>query len=234
MITAIAIDDEPVALEIIKSLSQKIPFLNLQATFINAFEAKHYLDKQQVDLLFLDIKMPDISGIKFYQQLSQNPLVIFTTAYSEHAVKSYELEAIDYLLKPFSFERFQKACEKAKSKFEMQVNTRQFTPFFIKSGYERIRLDPQEIIYAESTGNYITFTLPYKKIQTRLTMAETLALLPQPGFFRVHRSFIVAKDKITRIEKQMLHLGKHLVPIGNMYSEGVVEMMIGLQDPISQ
>jgi len=225
MINAIAIDDEPVALEIIKSLSQKIPFLNLQAVFVNAFEAKDYLDKQQVDLLFLDIKMPDISGIEFYQLLTQKPLVIFTTAYSEHAVKSYELEAIDYLLKPFSFERFQKACEKAKSILELQSTSTQATPIFLKSGYEKIRVDPKDILFVESAGNYMTFTLNDKKILTRLTMAETLSLLPQPGFVRVHRSFIIAKDKVTRIEKQQLHLGMHRVPVGSMYSEEVAGML---------
>ncbi|MCE7040333.1 LytTR family DNA-binding domain-containing protein [Dyadobacter sp. CY312] len=225
MINAIAIDDEPVALEIIRSLVQKVPFLNLQAVFVNAFEAKDYLDKQQVDLLFLDIKMPDISGIEFYQLLTQKPLVIFTTAYSEHAVKSYELEAIDYLLKPFSSERFQKACEKAKSILELQATTRQSAPLFLKSGYEKIRVDPQEILFVESAGNYMTFALPDRKILTRLTMAETLAMLPQPGFVRVHRSFIIAKDKVTKIEKQQLHLGTYVVPVGNMYAEEVAGML---------
>jgi two-component system LytT family response regulator len=225
MINAIAIDDEPVALEIIRSLSQKIPFLNLQAVFVNAYEAKDYLDQHQVDLLFLDIKMPDISGIEFYQLLTQKPLVIFTTAYSEHAVKSYELEAIDYLLKPFSFERFQKACEKARSILELQRASRQSSPIFLKSGYEKIRVDPQDILFVESAGNYMTFTLSGKKVLTRLTMVETLAMLPQPGFVRVHRSFIVAKDKITKIEKQQLHLGPYVVPVGSMYAEEVAGML---------
>src|SRR6476660_4563407 len=110
---AIAIDDEPIALDIIKSLAAKVPFLDLKAGFTDAFKALEYLQKEQVDLLFLDIKMPDISGIDFFQSLSKKPLVIFTTAYTEHAVTSFELDAVDYLLKPFSLSRFIKGCNKA-------------------------------------------------------------------------------------------------------------------------
>src|SRR4028119_225599 len=110
---AIAIDDEPIALDIIKSHASKVPFLDLEATFTDAFKALEYLQKESVDLLFLDIKMPDISGIDFFNSLSKKPLVIFTTAYSEHAVASFELDAVDYLLKPFSLARFIKGCNKA-------------------------------------------------------------------------------------------------------------------------
>src|ERR1700745_3475366 len=120
MLHAIAIDDEPIALEVIKNLSSKIPFISLDAVFTNAFEALEYLQKEKLDLLFLDIKMPDISGIDFLQSIPSPPMVIFTTAYSEHAVQSFELDAIDYLLKPFSHSRFLKACNKAYQLSELK------------------------------------------------------------------------------------------------------------------
>src|ERR1700745_906871 len=120
MLHAIAIDDEPIALEVIKNLSSKIPFIALDAVFTNAFEALEFLHKEKIDLIFLDIKMPDISGIDFLQSIPNPPMVIFTTAYSEHAVQSFELDAIDYLLKPFSLTRFLKACNKAQEQFELR------------------------------------------------------------------------------------------------------------------
>src|SRR5882762_9681116 len=120
MMKAIAIDDEPVALEVIKNLSAKIPFVELTEVFTNAFEAIPILQKENIDLLFLDIRMPDISGIDFLQSIPNPPMVIFTTAYSEHAVQSFELDAIDYLLKPFSQSRFLKACNKANEQYELK------------------------------------------------------------------------------------------------------------------
>src|SRR3569623_1092025 len=145
MLKAIAIDDEPVALEVIKSLSVKIPFIQLAACFTNAFDAIHYLQKEKVDLLFLDIKMPDISGIDFLKSIPHPPMVIFTTAYSEHAVQSFELDAIDYLLKPFSQARFLKACSKAYKQHELSYNAisapAQNAHIFIKSGYEQLRVN---------------------------------------------------------------------------------------------
>src|SRR5882724_2273869 len=150
MLRAIAIDDEPIALEVIRNLSAKIPFVGLDAFFTNAFEAMDYLQKEKVDLLFLDIKMPDISGIDFLQSLPAPPMVIFTTAYSEHAVQSFELDAIDYLLKPFSQSRFLKACNKAHEQFELRQhnnNTASPATVFIKSGYEQLRVELNDILY---------------------------------------------------------------------------------------
>src|SRR5882762_9535167 len=142
MLRAIAIDDEPIALEVIKSLSAKIPFIELSVCFTNAYEAAEYLRKEKVDLLFLDIKMPDISGIEFLKSLSHPPMVVFTTAYSEHAVQSFELDAIDYLLKPFSQARLLKACNKAYELHELKVNGKRAVAasgfIFVKSGYGQI------------------------------------------------------------------------------------------------
>src|SRR6186713_554809 len=155
MLTAVAIDDEPMALEVIRNLSAKIPFLELKACYTNAYEAMGYLRTERTDLLFLDIKMPDISGIEFLGSLTDPPMVIFTTAYSEHAVQSFELDAIDYLLKPFSPSRFLKACNKAHELHILKkagtgtTDTAAPAHIFIKSGYGLIRIELKDILYVE-------------------------------------------------------------------------------------
>lgn len=219
MLKAIAIDDEPIALEVIKNLSAKISFVDVTAFFTNAFDAIAYLQHEKIDLIFLDIKMPDISGIDFLKSISNPPMVIFTTAYSEHAVQSFELNAIDYLLKPFSQSRFLKACNKAFEQFELRKNTGTPSPayVFIKSGYEQIRVALDEILYAESNGNYMQFVLQKSKFLSRLTMAETEALLPAFDFMRIHRSFIVAKKQVTKIEKNSVWINGTELPIGASY-----------------
>src|SRR5450755_1789399 len=156
MLKAIAIDDEPIALEVIKNLSSKISFIELIDCFTNAFDAITYLQQEKTDLIFLDIKMPDISGIDFLKSISNPPMIIFTTAYSEHAVQSFELDAIDYLLKPFSQSRFLKACNKAYEQYRLKnknVTSLSDESIFIKSGYDQIRILLNEILYVESSGN---------------------------------------------------------------------------------
>lgn len=229
MLTAIAIDDEPVALDVIKNLSAKIPFIDLKASFTNAFEAIDFLRKEKIDLLFLDIKMPDISGIDFLKSISNPPMVIFTTAYSEHAVQSFELDAIDYLLKPFSLSRFLKACNKALEQFQLRNknNDASSSSVFIKSGYEQLRVELNDILYAESNGNYIDFVLADKKITSRLTMSEAEALLPASLFVRIHRSYVVAKKYITRIEKNNVWVNKTALPVGANYANEVMRIVSG-------
>jgi len=223
MITAIAIDDEPIALEVIKSHTQKIPFIHLHACYTNAFEAIDLLNTGTIDLLFLDIKMPDISGIDFLQSLHVKPMVIFTTAYSEHAVQSFELDAIDYLLKPFSLSRFLKACNKANEQYSLRNsgNANEVETVFIKSGTGQVRVSLNDILYAESNGNYIQFVLPGKKITSRLTMNEATALLPAALFVRIHRSYIAAKKHINKIEKESVWINNIALPIGASYFEEV-------------
>ena len=199
MLTAIAIDDEPIALDIVKNLAAKIPFLSMKAFFTNAFEAADFLHKEKIDLIFLDIKMPDISGIDFLQSIPKPPMVIFTTAYSGHAVQSFELNAIDYLLKPFSLTRFLKACNKAQEQFELRQynnNTTSSGAIFIKSGYEQLRLELDSLLYVESSGNYVQFVTEQQKIMSRLTMSEAEALLPAADFLRIHRSYIVPIQRL--------------------------------------
>lgn len=225
MLKAVAIDDEPMALEVIKSLSAKIPFLQLQACFTNAFEAMGYLKKDDTDLIFLDIKMPDISGIDLMRSLSYPPMVIFTTAYSEHAVQSFELDAIDYLLKPFSPARFLKACHKAHELYTLkQQHTGGHPPpdhIFVKSGYGQIRIDLGDILFVQSTGNYMQFVLPEEKILSRLTMNEVEELLPAGAFVRIHRSYLVARSKVSRIERGSVWVKDKELPIGAGYAHEI-------------
>ena len=218
---AIAIDDEPIALGIIKSHAAKVPFLDLQAVFTDAFEALSYLQKEQVDLLFLDIKMPDISGIDFFNSLSKKPLVIFTTAYSEHAVTSFELDAVDYLLKPFSLSRFIKGCNKAFELYNYRNAAETTDHLYIKTGYEQVKVLFDDILYLEASGNYVTFVLKDRNILCRSTFLEAMNLLPSDKFIRTHRSYLVAINKIDKVEKHQLTLGNKIVPVSEGYQGDV-------------
>jgi two-component system, LytTR family, response regulator len=219
MLRAIAIDDEPVALDVIRRHCRSISFIDLQAGFTDPHQAIAWLQKDQTDLLFLDIQMPDLSGLELLKTLQPRPLTIFTTAYSEHAVKGFELDAIDYLLKPFSEERFEKACQKALGLFEMkQAASGKQKYLYIKTGYEQVRVAVDDIVYVQSAGNYVSFMLNRQKILTRLTMAETEAMLPASAFVRIHRSYIVAKGHITKLEKGKVYCGDAGLPVGAGYA----------------
>ncbi|WP_428330575.1 LytR/AlgR family response regulator transcription factor [Mucilaginibacter sp.] len=221
MIRAIAIDDEPFALEVIRSHADKVPFIELTECFTDAFKAIEYIAKGSVDLLFLDITMPDLSGLELMESLQQKPMVIFTTAYSEHAVQSYELNAVDYLLKPFAFTRFLKACNKANEQLQAKQSYKPAASdsIFIKSGYEQLKISYNDILYLESGGNYMSFILADgRTILSRLTMADTLALLPANQFLKVHRSYIVNKLKVDRAERHQLHIGVQIVPVGGAFN----------------
>ncbi|NLR63560.1 response regulator transcription factor [Chitinophaga varians] len=225
-LAAIAIDDEPVALAVIKNHAAMVPFLEMKGYFTNAYEAMEFLSREKVDLLFLDIKMPDISGLDFISSLPQPPMTIFTTAYSEHAVKSFELDAVDYLLKPFSLIRFIKACNKAHSLWQLkQKNPPQAKEapayIFLKSGYEQFKIMLEDILYLESAGNYVNFILKDRRLISRLSMQEAMDLLPTALFTRVHRSYIVANDKVERADRTSLYIRNVAIPIGAAYGTAV-------------
>ena len=219
--TAIAVDDEPMALEIIKSHAAKVTFLELKATFTDAFKAMEYLQRESVDLIFLDIKMPDISGIDFFNSLSKKPLLIFTTAYSEHAVTSFEMDAIDYLLKPFSLARFIKACNKAFELHNFRNSSESSDHLFVKTGYETVKVMYDEILYLEAAGNYVTFVLTDRSVLSRSTFAEAMNLVPSGKFLRVHRSYLVAISKIDKIERHQVTIKNKKVPVSEAYSSGL-------------
>jgi len=225
---AIAIDDEPIALDVVKSLASKVPFISLQAVFTNAFEAIAYLQQNQVDLIFLDIKMPDISGIDFLNSLRHPPLVIFTTAYAEHAVKGFELNALDYLLKPFSLSRFLKACNKAEELYSLRKQSTTSTEplhLFIKDGYEQIKVAIDDITYIEAAGNYTQINLQNNSsLSTRMPIGEMLNLLPAKKFIRTHRAFIVAKNRITKFDRVQIWIGTQLIPIGPTYAQCILDL----------
>jgi len=219
---AIAIDDEPIALDIVKSHAAKVSFLHLEAVFTNAFEAIAYLQKNPVDLMFLDIKMPDISGIDFLNSLTNPPLVIFTTAYAEHAVKGFELNAMDYLLKPFSLPRFLKACNKAQELHSLRQNTQVAATqtLFIKDGYTQIKISADDIVFAEAAGNYTQIHLKDQtSLSTRMPIGEMLSLLPAQKFIRVHRAFLVSKNAVTKFDRNQIWIGDKSIPIGPTYAQ---------------
>lgn len=223
MLTAIAIDDEPRALEVVEMHASRVPFLNLKATFTDAFEAIPYLQQHKIDLLFLDIKMPDISGIEFIHILQKVPMVVFTTAYSEYAVKGFELDAIDYLLKPFSLARFTKACNKA---LEISQLTKEIAPdfIFLKTGYEEEKVFFDDILYIEAEGNYMSFILKNKKLLSRQNISETLNFLPSGQFVRIHRSYIVAINKIQKITRQAVWIAGKEISVGASYEDKLIEI----------
>ena len=221
---AIAIDDEPIALEIIKSHAAKVPFLELGAVFTDAFKALEYLQKEPVDLIFLDIKMPDISGIEFFNSLAKKPLLIFTTAYTEHAATSFEMDAVDYLLKPFSLARFIKGCNKAFELYNFRSGAEPaeaLDHLFVKTGYEQLKVLYEDILYLEATGNYVTFVLKDKSVLSRSTFSEVISGLPGDKFVRVHRSYMVAVRKIDKVERHQVTVGTAKIPVSEAYSSNL-------------
>lgn len=228
MILSIAIDDEPKALDIIQLYADKIPFLNLKKTFRDAFVALGYLQENTVDLIFLDINMPDISGIEFLQSLVNPPLVIFTTAYSEYAVESYEYQAVDYLLKPIIFSRFLKAVNRVSEIIEMKKKEPQIKldnrsqesgHLLVKSGTDMYNIPYEDILFIEGAQNYIFIHSKEKKIISLTRMKEVELKLPDQLFFRIHKSFIVSLKQIEKIESYQVTIKDHEIPIGKTYKE---------------
>jgi len=221
--TAIAIDDEPIALDIVKNHVSHVPFIELTATFTNPFEARTYLQQNKTDLIFLDIKMPDISGIDFLNGIINPPMVVFTTAYSEHAVKSFELDAIDYLLKPFSLSRFLKACNKAQELYTLRNKQEQgeaLTSIFIKDGLKQIRVQLDDILFIEAAGNYTKIYMEADiTLSTRVTISDMQLLLPAKRFIRTHRGFIVSRNKISKFDRTQININHHTIPIGATYAQ---------------
>ncbi|MBN1462856.1 MAG: response regulator transcription factor [Paludibacteraceae bacterium] len=229
------IDDEPYALELIKDYILRTPFLELAKCFSNPFKAMDFLNKERIDLVFLDINMPEISGIQLYKSLNIPPMVIFTTAYPEFAAESYEYNAIDYLVKPIKYERFLKAVNKASgfintppssdSQEVKSVQTSKDNCLFIKSGSQLVKIYPNDILYIEAAGNYMCFHTREKKVMTLLNAKEVLELLPGNHFVRIHKSYIISIDHIDAIERHDVIVNGKLIPIGITYREHFLSLM---------
>lgn len=223
MLKAIAIDDEPMALEVIKAHSKKVTFLDLQETFVSAMEALDFLKKNPCDLVFLDINMPDITGLDFSQLLPKNTSVIFTTAYSQYAVDAFNINALDYLLKPIDFSRFMKACQKTYEKINEEAPKIPY--LFVKDGYDLVRVSIENLLFVESEGNYLTFKESDKKTVTRMTMTEAIEMLPKSEFFRVHKSFVINLNHVKKIERHQVWVDTEAVPIAANYRDELMEVL---------
>lgn len=218
----IIIDDEPLAREILETYIKQIPFVTLCASCSNAYEASEAMQTNQIDLLFLDIQMPGINGLSFAQTLTQKPLIIFTTAYAEYALQGFEVQAVDYLLKPISPERFLQAVTKAHELFilHQQPHTIPSTEFmFVKSEYQTIKINFADITYIEGLKDYVKIYCGKKMIVTLLNIKNVYEKLPKHLFIRVHKSYIVSVGAIEKIDRQRIIIGNTYIPIGEMYKE---------------
>lgn len=226
MIKAIALDDEPLALEILQSLCDTIDYIELKKTFTKSDEAFKYLKKYPVDLLFLDINMPSISGLDFYKKLPHKTMVIFTTAYSEFAVEGFTLSATDYLLKPISLSRFQQAVEKAYSQWKLQNQNIEQQYLFIRADYSLIKILFSDILYIEGLDDYVKIHIQNQKtVVARMTLKAILQKLPETEFIRVHRSFIIPISKISKIRNKIIYIDQAEIPISASYEEPFLKLL---------
>lgn len=229
MIKCLAIDDEPFALEQLKSYIEKVPFLSLVAVCQDAFEAMKVLLEKEVDAIFMDINMPDLNGLDFARSLIERPMLVFTTAYSEYAVEGYKVDAVDYLLKPFGFEDFQRAANKMRRLQELVAlsgkevqKAESDDVLFLKSDYKIVKINMKDICYVEGMSEYLRIFLEgeEKPIITLLSMKKLEERLPADRFMRVHRSYIVNLKKIEEVFKFRIVM-KHdtYIPVGEIYKE---------------
>ena len=231
-ITCAAIDDEPLALQLLDSFMQKVPYLESKGVFESGFDAIPLLKTDPVDLLFLDINMPDLTGIQFLQTLKNPPLVIFTTAYDEFALQGFELNALDYLLKPFSYDRFLKATDKAYELLDLKAKSAEHEKIvdgyiFVKSEHNIIKIPLHEIRYIEGFKDYLKiYAAPTRPIFTLKSMKSMEHMLPPEQFVRVHRSYIVSIDKIHSFRNGRIKVGDKAIPIGELYKDAFHQKVV--------
>jgi len=227
-ITCIITDDEPFARKGLQGYVEKINFLDLKGVCEDALQLSDLLQKQPVDLLFLDIQMPHISGVDFIKALARPPKVIFTTAFEQYAVQGFELDIMDYLLKPISYERFLKAALKARDYFALRETTSQATvPYiFIKVNGKLEKINFDDILFIEGMENYVAIHLANKKLITHSTIKGLFEKLPQGRFIQTHKSFIAAINKIDTIEGNTLHIKQYQVPVSKYLREAVLGQIV--------
>jgi len=230
MIHCIIIDDEPLARRGLKEYIADVNFLHLSGEFENPLNAMDMLTRQEIDLIFLDIQMPKITGLEFMKTMSNMPMVILTTAYPQYALEGFELNVIDYLLKPFSFERFWKAIVKSKTQLESKKQTPESTSddsyFFIKADNKLVRIHYDEILFVEALQNYVAVHTQDRKLISYLTFKSVEDHLPPERFLKIHKSFIVSLSKIDSIEGNELRIGTHYLPISRSSKEEVMEKIL--------
>lgn len=224
-INCIAIEDEPLALKKIMEFIEQVDFLNLLEGFNNAVDAIGYIKKNSVDLIFLDIRMKKLSGIHFLESLQNKPKVIITSAYDEYALKGYELDVVDYLLKPFTFDRFLKSADKVYTQLNGLKSNIKSNYIFVKTEYRIEKVELKDILYIQGMKDYLQIHTIDRKIMTLQTFKNLLDVLPSIDFQRVHNSFIVAISKIENIERNRIRIGKDLIPISNSYKDRFFEIL---------
>jgi len=231
MIKYLIIDDEHIAHDIIKGYCDILPNMQLMSHCYDAIEALEYLSKNKVDLIFLDLNMPKLKGFEFLKTLSSPPKVIVTTAYSEFALEGYELSVVDYLLKPFSFERFLRAINKvigtsvASKQSSSEENDTTAGQIFLRQNKSYIQVDVKSILYIEASGNYTKVVTTTDTITIREKISDMIESLPKTGFLQVHKSFAIATTHVNRIEGNRIFIGDHIVPIGKIFKTNIVQLL---------
>ena len=236
-LTCLIVDDEELARTLLENYVNRLPYLNLVGKCSNPIEALQLLQHQSVDLIFLDIQMPEMIGTDFLKTFSHKPMVVFTTAYAEYALEGYELNVVDYLLKPFPFERFLKAVNKASDlgKFKNRASSESTIPpkdstseknyILVKSEHKIHRISYDDIQYIQSMREYVAYYTPSGRILSLGSLKKLETDLPKELFLRIHKSYIISKVKVSTLEGNMVHIGKEKIPIGASYREEVLKLL---------
>ncbi len=230
-IRCLAVDDEPLALGLVKGYIEQTPFLELAGTCGSAIEAISFLENNQVQLIFLDIQMPGLTGISLMRSLTQKPKVVFTTAFEEYAIEGFRLDAVDYLLKPFDYEEFLRAAQKSRDLIMLESGSRNETAgndyFFVKSDYKLVKIETEHITYIEGLKDYVKIHLNNtpKAILTLMSLKTLETQLPTDRFIRIHRSYIINVRHITGIERNLVHISNIQIPMSDSYKAQLMEMI---------
>lgn len=236
-IHCIAIDDEPLALDIIRDYCSKVVFLDLMKTFENAVESIEYMRTHKVDLIFLDIQMEELTGIQLLNALKTKPYVIFTTAFERYAIQGFELDVVDYMLKPISFERFIKGVNKVYDRMQLEASPApdkaetakprppEQTFFFVKTETRMERIENADVLYVEGMGDYWRIVTKTRRIMTLMNAKKLEEILREPQFCRVHKSYFIALDKIESIERNRIKIGDQYIPVSETYHKAFFDLV---------